>query len=136
MRSRLSLRARVLRSASGAGVSPFCSKRDRIKLSIALTQNGKQVSEIAPYLGAYGHLIILNHGNPNDFIHAHPLTETKPTNGTVDFIANFPTIGTYTLYGQFNLANKIITLPITVSVSDTGSLPPEGSMQDMDHMSQ
>ena len=104
-----------------------------IKLSIALTKDGKVVTEINQYLGAFGHLVILNHSNPNDFIHAHPLTETKPTNGVVEFMAKFPTKGTYTLYGQFNIDGSIVTLPITVVIKEDGSVAATSTMNS--HMS-
>lgn len=91
-----------------------------IQLSIALTQKGKVVTDINQYLGAFGHLVILNHNNPNDFIHAHPLTEIKPTNGVVEFMAKFPVKGTYTLYGQFTIDGSVVTLPITLAIKEEG----------------
>ena len=103
------------------------------KLSIAITKYGKVVPEINQYLGAFGHLVILNHSNSNDFIHAHPLTETKPTNGVVEFMATFPTIGIYTLYGQFNIDGSIVTLPITVAVKENGAT--EAASSTNSHMS-
>ena len=87
-----------------------------IKLSIALTKNGKAQTDIGTYLGALGHLVILNHKDNTNFIHAHPLTETKPDNGIIEFQATFPTKGLYTLFGQFNLDGKIILFPITINV--------------------
>ena len=93
-----------------------------IKLSIALTKDGRVATDINQYLGAFGHLVILNHSNPNEFIHAHPLTETKPTNGVVEFMAKFPVKGTYTLYGQFNITGSVVTLPITVVIKEDGTV--------------
>ena len=104
-----------------------------IKLSIAITKDGKAVTEINQYLGAFGHLVILNHSNPNDFIHAHPLTETKPANGVVEFMAKFPVKGTYTLYGQFNVGGGIITLPITIAIKEDGAVEATNVMNS--HMS-
>ena len=104
-----------------------------IQLSVALTKDGKVVTEVNQYLGAFGHLVILNHSNPNDFIHAHPLTETKPTNGVVEFVATFPAKGTYTLYGQFNIDGSIVTLPITVVIKEDGAVEATSTMDS--HMS-
>ena len=87
-----------------------------IKLSIALTKNGKAQTDIGTYLGALGHLVILNHKDNNNFIHAHPLTEVKPDNGIIEFQATFPAKGLYTLFGQFNLDGRIILFPITINV--------------------
>ncbi len=90
------------------------------KLTFTLTKNGQPVTTIDPYLGAYGHVVLLRHTDPDDFFHVHPLTETKPTDGKVQFEAQFPVKGRYTLYAQFNVAGSVKTFPITVDVTETG----------------
>lgn len=90
------------------------------KLTFALTKNGQPVAAIDPYLGAYGHVVLLRHTDPDDFFHVHPLTETKPTDGTIQFEAQFPVKGRYTLYAQFNVGNSVKTFPITVDVTEVG----------------
>ena len=87
-------------------------------LTFVVTSGGKPVTAIGPYLGAYGHVVLLRHNDPDDFFHVHPVTETKPDDGRVQFEATFPVTGSYTLYAQFNLAGNVRTFPVTVEVAE------------------
>ena len=89
-------------------------------LVFSLTNNGHAVKDIRPYLGAFGHVVILRHNAPEDFLHVHPITEIQPTDGTVAFATTFPTSGRYTLYGQFNVEGVVKTFPITIDVTKNG----------------
>ncbi len=86
------------------------------RLVYLLTKNGAAFATVDPYLGAYGHVILLGHNDPDDFFHVHAIAEKKPDNGRVEFIANFPKTGRYTLYAQFQLDGKVRTFPITLDV--------------------
>jgi hypothetical protein len=88
--------------------------------TFAVTQNGKPVTNLKPYLGAYGHVVELRHTDPDDFFHVHPVTENQPTDGKVVFEGAFPVKGRYTLYAQFNVNDSIKTFPITVDVNEEG----------------
>lgn len=90
-------------------------------LTFVITNGGKPVTAIGPYLGAYGHVVLLRHGDPDDFFHVHPVTETKPEDGRVEFEATFPVKGRYTLYAQLDIAGNVRTFPITVDVSEEGA---------------
>lgn len=83
----------------------------------ALTKASKPVSEIDPYLGAFGHLVILRHNAPDEFLHVHPLTEGAPKDGKVSFMTTFTDPGRYTLYAQFSIGGSIRTFPITIDVT-------------------
>ncbi len=98
---------------------PLTANRETA-LTFTLTQNSKPVAKVDPYLGAFGHVVLLKHDSPNDFFHTHPVTETAPPNGQVKFAATFPTAGRYTLYAQFNINGKIETFPVTVDVNAQG----------------
>ncbi len=89
-------------------------------LTFALTKNNQAVTDLSPYLGAYGHVVLIRHTDVDDFFHVHPLTETKPANGEVAFEAQFPVKGRYTLYAQFTVAGSVKTFPITVDVGTDG----------------
>lgn len=97
--------------------------KEHSKLQFMLTRNGQPVAQIEPYLGAFGHVVVLRHGDPDDYLHAHPVTETKPTNGQVEFESEFPSKGTYTIYAQFQVSGKVMTFPITLSVNEEGQAP-------------
>ncbi len=94
---------------------------EHTRLTFALTKGGSPVADIGPYLGAFGHVVLLRHGDADDFIHVHPVTETAPTDGKVSFDAQFPVKGRYTLYAQFNVNGEVLTFPITVDVDTDGS---------------
>lgn len=92
--------------------------------TFAVTQNGRPVTTLQPYLGAYGHVVELRHNDPDDFFHVHPVTENQPTDGKVVFEGSFPVKGRYTLYAQFNINGSVKTFPITVDVNEVGQATP------------
>lgn len=104
-----------------------------VPLTFVISKNGKPVGDIGAYLGAYGHVVLLRHNDPDDFFHVHPLTEVKPADGKVEFEAIFPVKGRYTLYAQFNIAGVVRTFPITLEVTEEGAASaPHGHGDDAD----
>jgi len=99
--------------------SPLKTK-EHTTLTFALTQNGKPVTSVDPYLGAFGHVVVLRHGDVADYLHGHPITESRPTDGKVLFESEFPVKGTYTIFAQFNINGQVKTFPLTVSVETEG----------------
>lgn len=85
-------------------------------LTFSLTQNGKPVTSIQPYLDAFGHVVVLRHGDAEDYLHAHPITETNPQTGQVQFATTFPARGNYTIFAQFNIGGQVKAFPITIPV--------------------
>lgn len=119
-----------------ATTSSFKTKENTL-LTFAITEKGKPVTNLQPYLGAFGHVVLLRHDNPDSYLHVHPITETQPTDGTVVFATTFPQKGRYTLYAQFNVGGVIKTFSITLDVNQEGvgaSMHHEGS-HEMEHMS-
>ncbi len=99
--------------------SPLKTK-EHATLTFALTQNGRPVTHIDPYLGAFGHAVVLLHGDVEHYSHGHPITTSKPTDGKVVFESEFPLKGTYTIFAQFSINRQVKTFPITVSVETEG----------------
>ncbi len=97
--------------------SPIKAK-ESAKLNFKLTQNNNPLTQIEPYLGSFGHVVALSHTDPNYFEHAHPVTKTKPTDGSVKFEAEFPVNGMYTIFAQFNINGQVKTFPITIEVAN------------------
>lgn len=89
-------------------------------LTFALMETDSTVATIDPYLGAFGHVVLLRHGDADDYMHVHPVTEIAPTDGKVSFEAQFPVKGRYTLYAQFNIDGEVQTFPITIDVNEEG----------------
>ncbi len=100
-------------------------------LMFSLSQNGKPITDLEPYLGALGHSVILREGNL-DFIHAHPMEDVNSQQtGTVDFMVDFPEAGVYKVFTQFQRAGKVFTTDFVVSVSQ--GTANTSSMSGMNH---
>lgn len=89
-------------------------------LTYRLTANGKPVRDLEHYLGALGHLVIVD-TSQELFLHAHPTEhaegQAKPAGGPdVVFKTSFPSAGTYKMWAQFQRAGKIMTVPFVVAV--------------------
>lgn len=80
---------------------------------------GKALTDLEPYLGAMGHLILI-HEDGGTFVHSHPAEDeastAKAKAGSVSFLARFPKPGTYKAWGQFQRQGKVVTLPFVVTV--------------------
>ncbi len=86
-------------------------------LAFRLKSGGKPVTDLQPYLGAWGHLMIV-HRDGATFVHSHP-SEAKPTNGRVVFDARFPRAGTYKAWAQFQRGGRVVTLPFVFEVGSS-----------------
>jgi hypothetical protein len=96
-------------------------------LTFAVSKGGEDVDDLAPYLGAKGHLVALREGDLA-FLHVHPVeTADKHAHGghaeegtgspnEIAFAASFPTAGRYRLYLQFKHEGAVQTAQFTVSV--------------------
>ncbi len=92
------------------------------KLTFAVARNGEPVTDLEPYLGAYGHLVALRAGDLA-YLHVHP--DGAPGDGTTQpgpdtvFYAAVPSPGTYHLYLDFKHQGVVRTAAFTVSTSGT-----------------
>ncbi|PVY26502.1 hypothetical protein [Williamsia muralis] len=74
------------------------------ELTLTVTRGGQPVTDLQPYLAAYGHLVALRVGDLA-YLHVHPDGEpddgvTKPGPG-ITFVATAPSAGTYRLFLDF-----------------------------------
>ena len=74
---------------------------------------GKPV-QLEPYLGAFGHLVVMRQGDLA-YVHVHP--ETRLVDGKVKFWLAAPSAGTYRMFFDFQAAGKVSTAEWTVLVS-------------------
>jgi hypothetical protein len=94
------------------------------KLTLTVTRDGKPVTDLEPYLGAYGHLVALRDGDLA-YLHVHP--DGTPDDGTtapgpdVTFFADVPSGGRYHLYLDFKHQGVVRTAAFTVSATGTGA---------------
>jgi hypothetical protein len=84
-----------------------------VKLRYDLSSNGRPVTDLEPYLAAWGHTLVLSE-DAVEYVHAHPIEYLpndvlEPHGGpTVTFDALFPKPGKYRLWTQF-LRNGTVT---------------------------
>ncbi|MGW5422293.1 hypothetical protein [Streptomyces sp. NPDC003943] len=88
------------------------------ELRLTVTKAGKPVTDLQPYLGAYGHLVALREGDLA-YLHVHP-NEGGP-GPDVSFTATAPSTGTYRLFLDFQHEGKVRTAAFTVR---TGAAAP------------
>lgn len=81
-------------------------------LSFTVSRAGAPVADLAPYLGAKGHLVALREGDLA-FLHVHP---EEGGAGEIPFAATFPSAGRYRLYLQFKHQGVVRTARFTVEV--------------------
>jgi hypothetical protein len=84
-------------------------------LTFAVREGGHAVHDLAPYLGAKGHLVALREGDLA-FLHVHPEEEDEVDANEIVFEATFPTAGRYRLYLQFKHEGAVRTVEFTVEV--------------------
>ncbi|MGW7055306.1 hypothetical protein [Streptomyces sp. NPDC054887] len=87
------------------------------ELRLNVAKNGRPVTDLQPYLGAYGHLVALRSGDLA-YLHVHPNGEpgdgaTEP-GPEVSFTTTAPSPGTYRLFLDFRHDGKVRTAAFTV----------------------
>ena len=98
------------------------------ELTFKVSKNGEPVTDLQPYLGAFGHLVSLR-GGDLAYLHNHPAEHAEPGSKggpEITFGTTFPTAGTYSLFLDFQHAGAVHTAEFTVKVDSTGTaiVPP------------
>ncbi|MGA4996056.1 hypothetical protein [Nonomuraea bangladeshensis] len=82
------------------------------KLTLTVSKNGKPVTDLQPYLGAYGHLVALRAGDLA-YLHVHP-EESEQAGPEITFYAEVPSVGNYRLFLDFQHDDQVRTASFTV----------------------
>jgi len=99
----------------------------RLKYLLTDARTGEPVKDLEPYLGAWGHTLILD-ADQSEYLHSHP-TETLPEGVAraslrggpeVEFGAMFPEAGLYRIWTQFQRGGRVSTVSFTVRVRPAG----------------
>jgi hypothetical protein len=85
-----------------------------LNFNIKDAETKKPVTDLQPYLGAVGHVVILSEDGGN-YLHVHP-TEGKAVGPDAKFMAAFPHSGVFKIWGQFQEKGKVFTVPFVVKV--------------------
>lgn len=82
------------------------------ELTITVTRDGRPVTGLEPYLGAFGHLVALRDGDLA-YLHVHAEGEEPGPGDTagpaISFVAEAPTAGRYLLYLDFQVDGQVHT---------------------------
>ncbi|MFE7589866.1 hypothetical protein ACFU6K_10710 [Kitasatospora sp. NPDC057512] len=90
-------------------------------LTLSVSKDGKPVTDLQPYLGAYGHLVALRAGDLA-YLHVHPDTGTPGPE--IGFTATAPSTGSYRLFLDFKHQDTVRTAAFTVTTD--GAAAPDG----------
>ena len=93
-------------------------------LTLTVTRGGRPVTDLQPYLGAYGHLVALRSGDLA-YLHVHPSGSPgdgrTPAGPGVTFQATAPSAGDYRLYLDFKHGGVVRTAELVVRVGSAGT---------------
>ncbi|ANB04943.1 hypothetical protein SAM40697_0982 [Streptomyces ambofaciens] len=96
------------------------------ELKLKVSRDSEPVTDLQPYLGAYGHLVALRSGDLA-YLHVHPNGE--PGDGTtkpgpeISFTATAPSPGTYRLFLDFQHQGRVHTAAFTVRAGTAPGAP-------------
>lgn len=83
-------------------------------LTLNVSRGGKPVTDLQPYLGAYGHLVALRTADLA-YLHVHPMsTEPGPQ---IEFHTSFPSAGDYRLFLEFKHRDVVRAAEFTVAAA-------------------
>lgn len=96
-------------------------------LTVTVERGGEPVTELEPYLGAFGHLVALREGDLG-YLHVHA-DGGEPSPGStagpqISFMAHATTPGRYLLYLDFQVDGQVRTAPF---VLDTAAAAAQGA---------
>lgn len=102
---------------------PFAGKTAELRYHLVDEKTGEPVKDLVPYLGAWGHTLILSE-DATDYLHSHPTemivedVDRSSLRGGPDVVFDtfFPRPGNYRIWSQFQRQGKIMTVPFTVYV--------------------
>lgn len=87
------------------------------ELTLSVSRDGVPVTDLQPYLGAYGHLVALRDGDLAH-LHVHPAEQEgrQAASGPhIPFVTTAPSAGTYRLFLDFRHGDAVHTAAFTVT---------------------
>jgi hypothetical protein len=90
------------------------NKEVTLTFSITDARTGQPVTNLQPYLGSIGHVVILTEDG-EQYLHVHA-DEGQGTGPNALFETSFPKSGTYKIWGQFQRDNQVFTTSYVVNV--------------------
>jgi len=89
---------------------------EEVALSYTIHDSQKEepITDLQPYLGAVGHVVILDE-EAERYLHVHPMDE-KSSGPEAKFMTTFPDRGIYKVWAQFQHHDRVFTVPFVVKV--------------------
>jgi hypothetical protein len=84
-------------------------KGGEVKIALTVRKDGEVITDLQPYLGAFGHLVAMRSGDLA-YAHVHP---NDYVDGTVDFDAELNAEGRYGLFFDFKYGDTVHTATFT-----------------------
>lgn len=101
------------------------------ELTLTVSRDGAPVTDLEPYLAAYGHLVALRAGDLA-YLHVHPAGEpgdgATPAGPAITFYADVPTAGDYRLYLDFQHQGVVRTAAFAVHIDSANPSTSTDSM--------
>jgi len=102
---------------------PFSGRPATLHYHLVDEKTGEPVKDLQPYLGAWGHTLILSEDG-TDYLHSHPNemipdeADRSNLKGGPDIVFDtfFPRPASYRIWSQFQRHNKVFTVSFTVAV--------------------
>ncbi|MFF1903413.1 hypothetical protein [Kitasatospora sp. NPDC058218] len=91
------------------------------RLTLTVTKDGRPVTDLQPYLGAYGHLVVLRAGDLAQ-LHVHP--DTTAPGPDITFTGTAPSPGDYRFFLDFRHQDTVRTAAFTVPAAPTTATAP------------
>ncbi|MGW6919415.1 hypothetical protein ACWGB8_37215 [Kitasatospora sp. NPDC054939] len=91
------------------------------RLTLTVSKDGRPVTDLQPYLGAYGHLVALRAGDLA-YLHVHPDTTTPGPE--IAFTTTAPSPGDYRLFLDFRHGDTVRTVAFTLPAAGTPQTAP------------
>jgi hypothetical protein len=88
---------------------------EEAQLTFRISRHGRPVTDLQPYLGAYGHLVAL-HAPELAYSHVHPNGEDGAA-GAITFDTELARRGRYRLFLQFQTKGRVHTVAFTQDAS-------------------
>jgi hypothetical protein len=92
------------------------------ELALTVSHDGAPVTDLQPYLGAYGHLVVLREGDLA-YLHVHPDEASASPGPRITFFAEVPSAGAYRLFLDFRHGDQVRTAELTMYAGGAAPAP-------------
>jgi Cu+-exporting ATPase len=93
---------------------PHAGEEFELDFKLADSSNKQPITDLEPYLGAVGHVVILSEDTER-YLHVHPMDE-QASGPDAKFMTTFPQAGIYKIWGQFQRNGKTFVSSFVVEV--------------------